>query len=114
MSLPTPHVIHVRRRVENGEDAHGNPRVVYAWPEPWHVHGIAPGANRETPEANRDASHVLWTVYAPVSDEAPGELDRVEIAGVEYDVEGRPSDWTLGPWDHPTAGLVVELIAKEG
>jgi hypothetical protein len=29
-------------------------------------------------------------------------------------VEGRPADWTKGPWPHPTAGIVVELKRAEG
>ena len=100
--------------MEGEKDAHGNPRVTYADSTPWPVHGLAPGANVEGEQPNRDLSVVEWTVYAPASDEAPGELDLVVVDGEEFEVEGRPSDWTRGPWGHPTAGLVVLLRRPTG
>lgn len=114
MGLPTPYTLGVKRRQAGATDAHGNPVVTYAAPTDWHVHGYAPGANVDPANPNRDLSLILWTVYAPASDEAPGELDKVVLDGVEYAVEGRPADWTKGPWPHPTAGIVVELKRAEG
>ena len=41
-------------------------------------------------------------------------LEPFTLGGEEYEVEGRPADWTHGPWPHPTAGIVVELKRAEG
>ena len=112
--LPTSYTLGVKRRVEGEKDSHGNPRVTYAAPTDWRVHGLQPGANIETAQPNRDLSEIVWTVYAPASDEAPGELDLVVVDGEDFEVEGRLADWTRGPWEHPTAGIVVELRRHTG
>lgn len=118
MVLPLPFVLGVRRLLAGDDvetDAHGNPVKTYADPTPWPVHGFSPGSNAEPGgDGNRDLSVIEWTVYAPASDKAPGEHDLVVLLGVEYAVEGRPADWTNGPWPHPTAGLSVELRRAEG
>lgn len=115
MSLATPHTLHVRRLVEGARDAHNNPAKVYGDPEPWPVHGLAPGASAETAQDNRrDLSRILWTVYAPADATLPGEHDLVVLDEQEYRVEGRPDDWTRGPWEHPITGAVVELARIEG
>ncbi len=113
--LPTPHVLQVKRRVVSPtKDARGNYPVSFPTSIDWPVSGIAPGANVEPGLPNRDLSLILWTVYAPVHDNQPTELDRVVLNGVEYAVEGRPADWSNGPWLHPNAGVVVELKRAEG
>lgn len=112
--LPTPHTLQVRRRVVGAKDGHGKKVVTYADPVDWLVHGYAPGANVNPNNPNRDLSLILWTVYAPTNDSLPGELDRVVLNGDEYSVEGRPADWSNGPWVHPTAGATVELKRAEG
>lgn len=99
----------VRRLVESSEDSHGNVTSTFAAPVPWVVRGCAPGANADGQEPHRDASIVLWTVYADSSDDIPTEYDLVVLDAVEYAVEGRPADWTKGPWANPVAGVVVEL-----
>ncbi|HEY4268413.1 MAG TPA: hypothetical protein VGM94_09505 [Galbitalea sp.] len=114
MSLPTPYTLAVKRRQTGSRDSHGKPSVTYAAGVAWPVHGYAPGADATRSDANRDLSLILWTVYAPADNLAPGELDLVTLGGVDYMVEGRPDDWTKGPWLHPTAGLVVELKRAEG
>jgi hypothetical protein len=114
VSLPTPYTLKVKRRQNGSTDAHGNPTITYAAGVDWPVHGYAPGANVEPGQANRDLSLILWTVYAPAGGNAPGELDLVTLDGADYAVEGRPADWTKGPWPHPTAGMVVELKRAEG
>lgn len=112
---PVTATLGVRRRIviAGVPDRHGNPTFTFSEPQPWPVWGIAPGA-AEPHEPNRDLSIVEWTVYAPMSPALPGELDRVILDDVEYEVEGRALDWTRGPWPHPTAGAVVELKRPEG
>jgi hypothetical protein len=62
---------------------------------------------------------VAWTVYGPKGDE-PGERDQVALPWesdpdpVWHDIEGKPDDWTRGPWRMPLAGVVVELRRTEG
>lgn len=104
----------VKRRQVGAKDPHGNPVVTYADGIDWPVHGYSPGANVEPGQPNRDLSLILWTVYAPAGGNAPSELDLVTLEGTDYAVEGRPADWTKGPWQHPTAGIVVELKKAEG
>lgn len=114
MSIPTPYVLQIRRRVVGPPDAHGNSTITYEDPVDWPVHGIAPGANDLTDTTNRDLSKILWTVYAPAGGPQVAELDMVTMAGVDYLVDGHPKDWSQGPWDHPDAGVTVELRTSEG
>lgn len=106
--------LQVKRRQAGSKDSHGNKAVTYAAPADWVVRGYAPGANVEGTDLHRDLSVVLWTVYADATDDVPGELDLVVLNGVDYAVEGRPADWTHGPWHNPVAGVVVELKRAEG
>lgn len=107
-------LLQVRRLQLGAEDAHGNQAEAHGDPEPWTVRGYAPGANVENGDPHRDLSVILWTVYADVSADIPAERDLVVLGGVEYAVEGRPADWTKGPWANPVAGVVVELKRAEG
>lgn len=102
------------RRYSVTVDRYGDEVEGWADPVDWPVHGIAPGAMDEPWSPERDLSHIEWTVYAPIDGPVPHERDRVVVDGVEFNIDGRPSDWTRGPWDHPTAGLVVLLTRKEG
>lgn len=104
----------VKRRTLGMKDSRGNRAVTFGDPQPWPVWGLAPGGNEDPMRPNRDLSRVVWTVYAPADAKAPGEHDRVVVDDVEFDVHGRPGDWTRGPWPHPTAGVVVELEAVTG
>lgn len=113
-TLPTPHVLGVRRRVVGPPDPHGNVTETLGDPVDWEVHGVAPGAMIEPGEPMRDASHVLWTVYAPNGGEIPGERDRVVYRGTEYDVDGHPKPYTDGPWAFDDAGVVVALKVVAG
>lgn len=114
MSLPTTATLGVKRREVGAVGSHGKQAITFAEPIDWPVTAIAPGANEEPANPNRDLSLVLWTVYAAAHANQPTELDRVVLDGVEYAVEGRLDDWTRGPWTHPTAGSVVRLKRAEG
>lgn len=104
----------VRRLIVGSEDSHGNAVKSYAPATDWVVRGYAPAANTEGTDPARDTSQILWTIYADATTDIPGELDLVVLGGVEYAVEGRPADWTHGPWFNPVAGVVVELKRVEG
>lgn len=106
--------LNVRRRLEGAADDHGNATIAYASPTPWMVRGLAPGASTEPNQPNREAVTIAWSVYADSTDDIPGERDRVSVMGEDFEVVGRPQDFTKGPWPHPTAGVVVELARWEG
>ncbi len=114
MGFPLTATLEIRRFLSDGVDSHGNDVPVYGDPEPWPVHGYSPGANDEPGYANRDLSLILWTVYAPADALVPRERDLVLLAGEAYRVDGRPSDWTHGPWPFPGAGVSVALVRAEG
>ena len=112
--IPAPHLIAVRRWHESTDvDAHGNPVAGHGDPEPLPAHGWAPGASRESLEAGRDADEVAWTVYLPAGVSIDAR-DLVILDGTEYAVNGNSLDWSHGPWGNPVAGIVVELVRKEG
>ena len=116
MSIPTPYTVLLRSPTTGGEDAHGNPVSGWGDPRSWDVHAIAPGASEEPRKPNRDLSVIAWTVYGPKGGE-PGERDQVALPWAPsewFDIEGRPDDWTHGPWNLPVAGVVVELRRPEG
>lgn len=106
--------LNVLRRTEGQPDSHGNPVPAWSAPQPWVVRGLAPGASTEPAQPNRDPSLIVWTVYSDASDNVPHEHDRVQVGGDDFEVVGRPQDWTKGPWPHPTAGVVTELQRWEG
>lgn len=101
------------RRATATKNAHGQTTYTFADPHDWAVYGLAPGARAEAVQPNRDVSEVAWTIFAPVSDDAPTAKDLVVLDGTEYPVEGEPQDWSRGPFGSP-GGLVVELKRGEG
>ena len=103
----------VRRLVSGTEDAHGNSSSTYGAPVAWTVRGLAPGSMAEN-LIDRNSSEVEWTVYADDSPQVPTEADIVVVDGDEFTVNGRPADWTRGPYPNPQAGVVVELRRVEG
>lgn len=106
-------ILHVRRLTSGADDGHGNVGETFADPTPWEVWGLAPGSMREA-IVGRDLSEVAWSVLAPKSAAMPTERDVVVVDGADYAVNGRPQDFTRGPWENPGAGVVVELVRVEG
>ena len=112
MNLPCPYTLGVRRHSAAGSDAHGNPVESFGAPVDWPVHGIAPGSMEE-PGGDRDLSIVAFTVIAPADALVPDESDVVLYGGAEYQVIGRPKDYSLGPFQF-AAGVTVELSKTSG
>lgn len=103
----------LRTYTEAGLDDFGNP--VRTWVErPWIVTGMAPGAIQDPMQPNREASIVAWTVYAEKSATPPTDADQVLVDGAWLPVNGRPADWTRGPYGVDPGGLVVELRRADG
>lgn len=114
MRFPTPWTLQLKRYISTTTDDRGNDVAEYDDPIAWPVHSYAPGANDEPGTAGRDLSLILWTVHAPATGLIPSERDLVTIDGVDFEVDGRPSDWSHGPWPFPGAGIVVLLRRAEG
>jgi hypothetical protein len=125
--FPTRLQLQVKRYNPNGsKNRHGNAVASYDEPVDWLVHSIAPGApgapsaTEEPNQPNRDLSVIVCTVYAPVNATLPGERDRVVIStgkyAGEYDVNGRPDDWSqAAPWASTLDAIAaVELKRTEG
>ena len=112
--FPTPWSVLVHRYTLGAPDAHNNPTE--SWvpdTQPTRVQGVAPGAQNEGVQPGRDVSDVSWTVYAPAGTLVAAR-DRIEWQGETYLVYGEPADWSRGPWTHPAAGVVIELMRWEG
>lgn len=69
---------------------------------------IAPLEPRPSDEPVQDARNAVtsgWTLYLPAGDPIT-RLNRVRVRGVDYPVQGEPSDWG--------AGIVVQAFKTEG
>ena len=108
------HLLGIKRLTTGAPDSHGNASETLAAAEDWWVYGLAPGDNVEPSQANRERSDVVWTVFAPADESAPTERDVVVVDEEDFKVEGRPEDWTRGPFGPGNAGLVVKLKRMEG
>lgn len=111
--IPAPYQAGVRKYSGTTRDALGNLTPLWAAPVQVPVHWGSPGAMDEPGQKNRDASRVAWSLCVPPGTPI-GERDRVVWQGEEFDVSGRPRDWTLGPWPNPVAAVVVELERTDG
>lgn len=111
--IPTPYTLRVRRRASGEEDDFGNAGPTWVEHD-WQVRQIDPGASVEPFEPNRDLSRILFTIHSSKSGDVPGERDQVRVDGEWFLVDGRPSDYTRGPWFNPVAGVVVMLSRVEG
>lgn len=125
MSLPLAQVVGVCKRVEDAADGHGNAVLRFADPVDVRVFGYGPRSADGSAEAfpsGRDVVTVGLSVYGPPFPWAPvagGDpvtvtpLDRLEVAGVLYEVDGEVADWTHGPFGF-APGVSVSLKRVEG
>lgn len=119
--IPSPHTLRVRRLTTGPDNDFGNATQVWVEHD-WPVRSVDPGASAEPAYANRHLSNIAYSIHADASDLAPAERDEVAIPWVLDDndqpvwhaVDGRPDDWTHGPWVNPAAGIVVLLARAEG
>lgn len=111
--IPTPYTLRVRTQETGPDDDLGN--STSTWVErDWRVHSYVQGpATTEQLASNRDLSVIAYTVLAPAV-AIPGEYDEVAVGGVWHAVNGRPADYSHGPWVFPEAGAVVELRTANG
>lgn len=97
MSLEVTQTIKVKRHQEGSSDAHGNPVESWASPISVGVYSIAPASSTEPSEAGREAVVTGLTVLAP-ADTVIDRLDRVEVNGEEFTIEGDVGNWNQGPF----------------
>ena len=103
----TPRVaVGVRRYMAGSRDAHGNPAPSWGAPEERLVYAVYPRSTAE-PLPERTAVTSYLSLLAPEGFQI-GSQDRVVVNGVEYDVDGDPADWTLGPFGW-NAGVEIPL-----
>lgn len=113
--FPSPHRLQVRRFTKATEpDEMGNYASGLGDPEDWWVRSIDPVPNRESATANRDLATLAYSIQADKTDKVPSYRDVVLVDGQEYPVDGRPDDWSNGPWPNPAAGVTVYLKKIEG
>lgn len=112
--IPSPHTVQVKRYAAGAEDDFGNASGSWADPVPWRVRSVDPVSGREPGLANRDLATIAYVIQADKTADVPGYRDRVVVGGKEFDVDGHPDDWTLGPWPNPAAGVTVWLKRVEG
>lgn len=112
--IPSPYTLQVRTRTSTTDDGLGNVDTEWSAERPWNVRQIDPGQSAEPYLPNRDLSSVEYAVHAGKTGDVPGEDDQVQVDGVWFDVDGKPADWTRGPWPNPVAGVVVLLKRVEG
>lgn len=112
--IPSPHLVKVRRYVAGAKDEFNN--AVDAWQDPtdWWVRSIDPVTGREPDQSFRDLASLALKIEADKTPDVPTYRDIVIVDGVEYPVDGRPDDWTQGPWTNPVAGVTVYLRRVEG
>ena len=113
-AIPSPHRISVRRFIAGAKDEFNNSVPSWAAAQPWDVRSVDPLTGREPGIQFRDMATLALVVQADKTPEVPGYRDRVVVDGEEYDVDGRPDDWTMGPWANPAAGVTVYLKRVEG
>ncbi len=112
--IPSPYALQVRSWTTTTTGSLGTPVKTWSQPRPWQVRQIDPGQSAEPYLPNRDLSNVEHAVHADKTPDLPGEGDQVLVDGDWYDVDGKPADWTRGPWSNPAAGVVVLLKRVEG
>ena len=110
---PTPWSVQVRTASTGAKDSHGKPAVTHGPPgEPQPVYGWGPAGSTEPAEPNRSAVTPDLDLYVP-----PGfvvaPLDRIDVGGLTYEVDGEPADYTHGPFGF-MPGHVVRLKREDG
>lgn len=105
------YTVEVKRHSTGAADSMGVARSEWGEPEPLEVYAIAPRTSTE-PVPGRGAVVVGLTLLAPAGTSV-GAQDRFIVDGDEYEVEGKPGDWTRGPWRW-AAGVSIDLTRTGG
>lgn len=107
----------ILHRVEGETDWTGNPKDTWE-PVPWPVYAVAPRAQQEPGEANRESVLTGVTVFAPADGPTPAPTDRVAASdgGRDWEVVGEVGRWDNNPHVAATVqrGIVVNLQRTEG
>ncbi len=112
--FPTPYTVGVKRLVEGDRDAMGVKQDSWAEPVDWPVMAPYPASMEEPRRDDRDVSVSSLAILGPSGHpNEPRDRDRVVVGGVEYEVDGKPRDWSQGPWGW-SAGVQVNVKRVEG
>lgn len=114
MTYPTPFTIGVRAHSTTGSDGFGNPTESWATAVNVSVYGVAPGTPGEDYEPGRVASRIPLIVLGPTAVLGGiGARDRVVWGGVEYEVDGVPEVFDVGPFGFEP-GSRLRIVRVEG
>lgn len=112
MTFPTPWTVFILGESATDEhDDYGNP-VTVETRTPWRVYGWAPGGSVELTGWSSQVTGDL-AVYGPPPPVEVKSTDRLEVAGLEYEVDGLVKDFDHGPYGF-APGVVVPLNRATG
>lgn len=113
MRFPGGVTVTIVRKSPGGTDTYGDPIAGTVTRIDIPLCGVAPRTSTEPTERGRQGVIVGKSVYLPDNASTiPLFTDQLEIAGVLYDIEGEPGDWTnpLTGW-HPGTEIAIRRAA---
>lgn len=108
--FPTPWTVQHAVYSSGGDDPHGNEEESWAQPVDRKVYGWGAPQSSEPKRAGAEAVVVNLELYAPVF--PVGDMDRIVVDGLAYDVIGEAEDFNHGPFGF-APGMVVNLKRAE-
>lgn len=112
MTFPHGTTVTVLRDSPGGFDAYGDPITSTTAETNIPNCAVAPRFSTEPTERGRQGVIVGLTVYAPFGSDVLF-TDRLEIAGVEYVIEGTPGSWS-NPFTGSTPGMEIAVKRAVG
>jgi hypothetical protein len=114
MAFPVLQSIGVRTYSTAGDDGFGNPVESWSNATTVAVYAVAPGTPGEDYEPGRIASRIPLVVLGPSSAlSSIGARDLIVWGGREYEVDGEPENFDMGPFGFEP-GCRVRMIRIEG
>lgn len=109
--FPKRFTVWLRKRVEDAEDAHGNPVKTWADPVDRDVYGWGPAGFAGVDNILREQVDWELDLYADAIDAVNN--DKIVVNGTEFFVRGYPQDFNHGPFGF-RPGVRVKLARTEG
>ena len=113
MRFPFGVTVTIVRAVPGGDDPYGDPIPGTTTRIDIPRCGLAPRMSTESTARGRQGVIVGQTVYLPDSSPAVFYVDQLEVAGVLYDIEGEPGEWS-NPLTGWTPGSEVAIRRAVG
>lgn len=97
MSLPTPHKVAWKARVLGARDSRGRVTATYAAPVDVPVNAIYPAGPEESVDLV-GSNPIRRRAFVLAPSWPGGPRDTATLWGVEWEQQGHPEDFTLGPF----------------